>query len=151
MAKIYISVLPNEDFLREKSDYAIQKAGYCLGYSGGVEDASDRTEEIINNNWWNAYYLNFYNPQDVKYHTSISSNFIGYGQTNCGGFGNIDPHDCIAPSQMENTLQLNELAVFCNIPTGSQLIVFEVFWDPYFGSGNVVHNVQNWHGIPHIQ
>mgnify|MGYP000720856900 CR=1 FL=1 len=38
MARIFISVLSNEDFLREKSNYAIQKSGYSLGYSGGSEN-----------------------------------------------------------------------------------------------------------------
>ncbi|MFT5876757.1 MAG: hypothetical protein ACI8SA_000609 [Dokdonia sp.] len=132
--------------------YAGTNWGKCASYSGQNpgENAAERTEDIVNHNWWYNHYRNSFNPQDVIYHTNLSYSFVGWGQTNCDPFGNIPETQCIDPTGMVSALQMNENSIFCNIPSENQLIVSDIHAET-LGSSEVFHNSHNDYGIPHVQ
>ncbi len=145
--------------LIESDDY--WSAGFDLGkcdiYAGQEvgKDATDKVNYIVNWNWWNAYYRTTYNAQDVLYHTNVGTTYVGWGQTSGSDpWGGQPGNTCLSPTDMNGVLTLNENSIFSVIPNGQQLIRANVYWDVIGSSGpsgDVYHNSNNTHGIPHVQ
>lgn len=131
--------------------YLGNNQGKCGPYSGqnvGM-DAAERVEDIVNHNWWHAYYLNIYNPQDVIYFTNIQTIHP------TSSFWPAEPNGCQTPSDMDVILTFDENGIFTNIPTGNQLINVNLTGQIIGSTGTPITNVKHFgdvkYGIPKIK
>ncbi|MGB0807304.1 MAG: hypothetical protein ACPGRC_11485, partial [Salibacteraceae bacterium] len=126
-------------------------AGKCGAYAGQNTDmdAAERVEDIINHNWWNAYYLSIYNPQDVIYYTNVNTihptSYLWPAALN----------SCQTPSNMDAILTYDENGIFSNIPNSNQLIIVGLTGQVIGSTGTPSTYVKHFgdvsYGIPNIQ